>query len=128
MTFGIVASICLTACGPGFAPPDAPGVACPIITKSQFDDAKDAGALIGRGKISANGVTTLDIGPGTVRCNNMPTAKRTCVRPRDFAIEYKLSDDQPIYVLIPKQTQYRFNVHARPTPCEVVVVTQQAPS
>ena len=123
ISLGIAAGTCLSACGPSFAPPDAPTAACPTITKSQFDNAKDAGAVIGRGKVSANGVTTLDIGPGTVRCNNMPTAKKTCIRPRDFAIEYKLSDDRLIYLLIPSQTQYRFNVHARPTPCQVVVAT-----
>jgi hypothetical protein len=123
IAFGIAASMGLMACSPSFAPPNAPTAACQAITQNQFDSAIDAGAAIGRGKISANGATSLVIGAGTSHCTKVPAGKRTCIRPNDFAIEYKLSDDRLIYVLIPKQTQYRFNVTARPTPCEVIAVS-----
>ncbi len=120
----LVACLVLSACNPSFAPANAPTAACKTISKAQFDDAKDAGAAIGRGKIRASGVSSLNIGPGSSHCSKVPSGKKTCIRPNDFAIEYKLANDQLVYVLIPKQTQYRFNISARPTPCQVIVGAQ----
>jgi hypothetical protein len=118
---GLVTSLCLAACNPSFAPADAPTAACKGISKAQFDAAKEGGATIGRGKIYASGIYTLNTGPGVLHCSKVPQSQQTCIRPNDFAIEFKLNDGRLVYLLIPKQTQYRFRVNATPTPCRVVV-------
>ncbi len=118
---GLVISLGLTACSPSFGPANAPTAACKIISKAQFDAAKNNGATIGRGKIRASGIHTLDTGPSVQHCSKVPQSQKTCIRPNDFAIEYKLANDRLAYVLIPKQTQYRFTVSAKPTPCRIVV-------
>jgi hypothetical protein len=117
----LAATVCLSACNPSFAPANAPTAACKGISKAQFDRAKDNGATIGRGRIHASGISTLNTGPGVLGCSSVPQSQKTCIRPNDFAIEYKLADDRLVYVLIPKQTQYRFTVSAKPTPCRVIV-------
>jgi hypothetical protein len=118
---GLVTSLGTAACSPSFAPANAPTAACKSISKAQFDAAKDNGAAIGRGRIHASGISTLNTGPGVLHCSKVPQSQKTCIRPNDFAIEYKLPNDRLAYVLIPKRTQYRFTVSAKPTPCRIIV-------
>jgi hypothetical protein len=95
----LAACLVLSACSPSFAPANAPTAACRTISKAQFDDARDAGATIGRAKIRASGIVSLGVGPGSSHCSKVPSGKKTCIRPNDFAIEYKLANDQLVYVL-----------------------------
>lgn len=114
------ASALLSACGPSFAPHNAPGVACPIISGAEFDDAMRAGATAATATVDANGVVSLDVGPGAVRCATYRTAMKPCVRPNDFVIRYTLSDGEQVFVRVPAGSQYRFRIGATPTPCEIV--------
>jgi hypothetical protein len=124
LSSAVAATLWLSACSPSFAPANAPTAACKSISKAQFDAAKGDGVTIGRGKINASGISSLNIGPGVLHCTKVPQSQQTCIRPNDFAIEYRLPNDQLVYLLIPKQTQYRFSVSAKPTPCRVIVAAK----
>lgn len=110
----------LTACGPSYAPVNAPSRPCPEITQSQFDAALAAGAARGDARIRASGTVDLSFGPGVVHCATYRSSMRPCRRPNDLVIRYEIDGDQTRYVQVPAGSQYRFHVGGRPTTCQIV--------
>jgi hypothetical protein len=119
MCLGMASWAC--GCGPAFAPPSAAGQACRTIGQRQFDQAIASGATVARAKIHANGVVSMSTGMGSKQCSSLPKSSPTCVRSNDLVIEYRFDDNTIHYNYVPKNTQYRFTLHAKPTPCEVIV-------
>ncbi|MGE3250595.1 MAG: hypothetical protein AB7J28_13270 [Hyphomonadaceae bacterium] len=119
-TIAILALAALAACGPSYAPPNAPSRACPTITAAEYQSALDAGAARGRARVHASGMVELNNGPGVVHCATYSSGMRPCRRPNDYVIEYTLADGSVTHVRVPANAQYRFNVHRTPTHCEIV--------
>jgi len=120
--WGVAAALALlSACGPAWAPPNAPTRACETIDLAAFDAARDAGAAVGRARIHESGMVSMDIGPGVSHCATYNSTMRPCRRPNDFVIEYTQVDGAKFYVRVPANTEYRFNVHAAPNTCQIVL-------
>jgi hypothetical protein len=113
-------SVGLAACGPSYAPPDAPARACPQISAAEYEAAIAAGAASATATIAEDGVVSIRTGPGVVHCATYASAMRPCRRPNDFVIKYQLSDGEVVYNLVPAGKQYRFRAAAQPTSCEIV--------
>lgn len=111
----------LAGCGPSWAPANAPTRPCEIIDEAAFNAAREAGANVGRARIYENGTVSLDNGPGVRHCSTFTTAMKVCRRPNDYVIEYTQVDGAKFYVHVPPNTEYRFDVHAAPNTCEIVV-------
>ncbi len=111
----------LGACGPAWAPPNAPTRPCETIDLAAFDAAREEGAAVGRARIYESGMVDLQNGPGVTHCATFSSAMRPCRRPNDYVIEYTQVDGAKIYVRVPANTEYRFNVHAAPNTCEIVL-------
>lgn len=110
----------LMACGPAWAPAHAPAIPCPAISQSDFDAAVADGAARARATIGADGVVSMETGPGVVHCSTGPAANRVCRRPDDLVIRYRLGDGSDRLVRVPAGAQYRFRLAARPTTCEIL--------
>ena len=119
-SLAMVFCIALVACGPNYAPPNAPARACPQISVAEYDAAIAGGAASATATISASGMISMQAGPGIVHCATYQSSMRPCRRPNDFVIRYSLADGEQIFVRVPAQKQYRFRVQAQPTPCEIV--------
>jgi len=111
----------LGACGPAWAPPNAPTRPCETIDLAAFDAAREEGAAVGRARIYESGMVDLQNGPGVTHCATFSSAMRPCRRPNDYVIEYTQVDGAKLYVRVPANTEYRFNVHAAPNTCEIVL-------
>lgn len=112
--------VALAACGPAWAPPDAPTTPCAIIDEAGYRAAREDGAAHGRADVYANGTVNLVMGPGVVHCASYSSAMRPCRRPVDFVIEYRQAGQPTFYVRVPANAEYRFNVHAAPNTCQIV--------
>jgi len=115
-----VFAIAVSACGPTYAPPNAPALPCPQISLEEAEAALRAGAARGTARVYENGTVWLDNGPGIRHCATFTTAMRPCRRPNDYVISYTFPDETVIHVRVPANEQYRFRVGARPTTCEIV--------
>jgi hypothetical protein len=111
----------LGACGPAWAPPNAPTRPCEAIDLAAFNAAREEGAAVGRARIYESGMVDLQNGPGVTHCATFSSAMRPCRRPNDYVIEYTKVDGARLYVRVPANTEYRFNVHAAPNTCEIVL-------
>lgn len=110
----------LAACGPSYAPANAPSRPCPRITETEFAAALDAGAARGDARIRESGMVDLTFGPGRVHCATFTTAMRPCRRPNDLVIRYVVDGGETVHVRVPAGSQYRFSAQARPTTCQIV--------
>lgn len=110
----------LTGCGPAWAPPNAPAVACPRISANEFDAAIKAGATSANAVISRSGMVAMKTGAGVKYCATYQSTLRPCLRPEDFVIRYTLANGEIVHVRVPAGRQYRFRVQAQPTTCEIV--------
>lgn len=111
----------LSACGPAWAPPNAPTRPCETIDEAAFNAAREAGAAVGRARIYESGMVDLQNGPGVTHCATYSSTMRPCRRPNDYVIEYTQVDGAKLYVRVPANTEYRFNVHAVPNTCQIVL-------
>lgn len=111
----------LAACGPAWAPPDAPAHACPIISAAEFDAAVEAGATRATARIEANGTVSMDTGPGAKQCATYRNSTiRPCRRPNDFVIRYEPSDSEPFHVKVAAGEEYRFRIQNLANTCEIL--------
>lgn len=110
----------IAACGPAWAPPDAPTVPCPIIDEAGYRAAREDGAAHARADVYANGTVNLVTGPGVVQCARYSSTMRPCRRQVDFVIEYRQAGQATFYVRVPANAEYRFNVHAAPNTCQIL--------
>ena len=121
-----VALSALSACGPSFAPADAPTRACERIDRAAFDAAIAGGAVhavANLGEISSIGKPT-----GVVHCATYSgSTLKPCRRPDDFVLEARMDGQEPFYVKIPKNTDYRFHANLGADFCKIIL-PYQAPS
>jgi len=110
----------LGACGPAWAPPNAPTIPCATITQAEFQAALDAGAARGTARIFESGMVDLTNGPGVQHCATYNSTMRPCRRPNDYVIDYTTVEGEHIYVRVPANEEYRFNVRSRPHTCELL--------
>lgn len=111
----------LSACGPAWAPPNAPTRPCETIDEAAFNAAREAGAAVGRARIYESGMVDLQNGPGVSHCATFTSAMKPCRRPNDYVIEYTQVDGAKFYVRVPANTEYRFNVNAAPNTCQIIL-------
>lgn len=111
----------LSACGPSWAPPNAPTRPCETIDAAAFNAAREGGAAVGRARIHESGMVSMDIGPGVSHCATYTSTMRPCRRPNDLVIEYTQVNGELLYVRVPANTEYRFNVQAVPNTCQIVL-------
>ncbi|MBL8544954.1 MAG: hypothetical protein JNL81_00735 [Hyphomonadaceae bacterium] len=116
-----LAVVALAACGPAWAPPNAPTRPCDIVDAAAFNAAREGGAAVGRARIHDNGVVSLTTGPGVQHCATYNSSMKPCRRPNDYVIEYTQTDGGIFYVHIPANTAYRFNVRAAPNTCQIIL-------
>lgn len=114
----------LAACGPQWARPDAPTRPCDVIDEAAFNEAREAGAAVGRARIYENGTVSLGNGPGITHCATYTSTMRPCRRPNDYVIEYTQVDGEKLYVRVPANTEYRFDVRAVPNTCQIMLPPQ----
>jgi hypothetical protein len=114
----------LAGCGPSWAPPNAPTRPCDIVSEAQATAAREAGAASGRADVRADGSVWLSTGPGVQHCASYSSTMRPCRRPNDYVIEYTQPNGENFFVLVPRNTEYRFNVHAAPNTCQIVLPLQ----
>jgi acetyl esterase/lipase len=110
----------LAACGPAYAPLNAPTVPCATISQAEYQTFRDNGAASAVARIHESGMVDMTAGPGVVHCATFNSSIRPCRRPNDFVIAYTLEDGSQTYVHVPPNTEYRFVVRARPTTCQVL--------
>lgn len=110
----------LAACGPSFAPLNAPTVPCANISEAQYTTFRENGAAYAVARIHESGMVEMTAGPGVSHCATFNSSIRPCRRPNDFVIEYTLVDGSKHYVHVPANTEYRFVVSARPTTCQIL--------
>jgi len=111
----------LGACGPSWAPPNAPSMPCATITQAEYEAAIDAGAARATARIHEGGMISMDTGPGVVHCATYSGSTiRPCRRPVDFVINYTTAEGDTIYVRVPANEEYRFRSGNRPHTCEVL--------
>lgn len=116
----VLALAMLSGCGPSWAPANAPTTPCEIVDEAAASAAREAGAAFGRARIHESGMVSLNNGPGIEHCATFSSAMRPCRRPNDYVIEYTPVEGDKFFVLVPANTEYRFNVHAAPNTCQVV--------
>lgn len=117
----VVTAAALTACGPSYAPPNAPSRPCPEITQAEFEAALEAGAARGDARVYPSGMVDMRFGSGVVHCATFSSTLRPCRRPNDLVIRYEFENGaQTRYVRAEAGSQYRFHVGARPTTCQIV--------
>lgn len=117
----MVSLLALAACGPAWAPANAPTAPCETIGEAAYRVALDAGAASAHAEIHDDGSVAMANGPGVVHCSTFTSALRVCRRPVDLVIVYTQTDGAKLYVRVPANTEYRFNVHAAPNTCQVVL-------
>lgn len=110
----------LAACGPTWSRPGSPAYACPTITQAEYEQAIAAGAARATARIHTNGVVDLQSGPGVQHCATYSSTPRVCRRPVDYVIAYTTAEDDQIYVRVPANAEFRFDVHNRPHTCEIL--------
>lgn len=116
----IIAASALTACGPSYAPANAPSRPCPEINEAAFNTALDNGAARGDATIHTSGTVDMRFGPGVTHCATFSSALRPCRRPNDLVIRYAVEGGQTLFVHVPAGADYRFHASARPTTCQIV--------
>lgn len=116
--------LALGACGPGFAPANAPSEACPQITAEEYAAAIEDGAAQATAKVSEGGMVSMETGPGIVHCATYNSSIKPCRRPNEFVIRYSFASGDVIHVRVPAETEYRFRIAAQPTTCEIVLAAQ----
>lgn len=118
---GSLALALLTACGPSYAPANAPSRPCPEISEADFQAALDEGAARGDATIYRSGTVDLRFGPGIEHCATWRSSMRPCRRPNDLVIRYDFEDgSQTRYVRAAAGREYRFHPSARPTTCQII--------
>lgn len=113
--------LALAACGPSWAPANAPTAPCETIEEAAYQAALNAGAASARAEVHNDGSVAMTNGPGAVQCSTYTSAQRVCRRPVDLVIAYTQADGAKLFVRVPANTEYRFNVHAAPNTCQVVL-------
>lgn len=116
----ILLALSAAACGPSYAPVDAPSRPCPEITEAEFQSALDDGAARGDARVYSSGTVNLRFGPGVEHCATFNAPLRPCRRPVDLVIRYEFDDGSVRHVRAAAGSQYRFNAGAQPTTCEIV--------
>lgn len=117
----VLALATLAACGPAWAPPNAPTRPCDTIDEATFNAARENGAASGRARIYESGMVSLDNGPGVQHCATYSSTMRPCRRPNDYVIEYTQADGAKLYVRVEANSEYRFDVRARPHTCQIML-------
>ncbi len=108
----------LTSCEPAIS---GTARACYAIDEAAYRAAIASGAAAGTGTINDAGISTLSTS-GTKHCTRFRgRGSKPCIRPVDFVIKYTVADESVHYVRVPAGVPHRFNAHARPTPCEVII-------
>jgi hypothetical protein len=108
----------LTSCEPAIS---GTARACYAIDEAAYRAAIASGAAVGTGTINDAGISTLSTS-GTMYCKRFRgRGSKPCIRPVDFVIKYTVADESIRYVRVPAGVPHRFNAHARPTPCEVII-------
>lgn len=120
----VIWAVSLAACGPAWAPPSAPSTPCEIVDEATATAAREAGAAFGRARIYENGVVDIRTGPGVQHCATYRSSMKPCRRPNDYVIEYTQTNGEIFFVRVPANTAYRFNVHAAPNTCQIVLPPQ----
>ena len=110
----------LAACGPSWAPPNAPAHACETISEAAFNQALEAGAARGDAEIHESGMVSLNNGPGVVHCATYTSTMKPCRRPNDYVIRYATPQGETLHVRVQAGEEYRFNVRNRPHTCEIL--------
>jgi hypothetical protein len=122
-TLGLAGCLALlAACGPAWAPPNAPARPCDIVDAAAAAAAREAGAAFARARVSEGGMVSMETGPGVVHCATYTSAMKPCRRPNDFVIEYTPSEGEAFFVLVPANAEYRFRAQAVPNTCEIVLL------
>ena len=117
----VAPALALACCGPAYAPPGAPTHPCPNISAAGYDAAIEAGAARATAYVRANGIVSMETGPGIVHCATFRTsAMLPCKRPNDFVIHYTVEGGEPFHVRVPAGEEYRFNVRRLPNTCEIL--------
>lgn len=110
----------LAACGPAWAPPNAPTTPCETISEARYTQLREEGAAHGRARVYENGTVMLSNGPGITHCATFTSAMRPCRRPNEYVIEYTPPDGAKFYVHVPANAEYRFSANALPNTCQIV--------
>lgn len=116
----LLAAALLAGCGPAWAPPNAPAHACATVNETEFNQALATGAARGDAQIHASGMVSLNNGPGVVHCATYSSTMRPCRRPNDYVIRYATEEGGALFVRVPANEEYRFNVRGRPHTCEIL--------
>lgn len=107
----------LAACGPAVGGTPKP---CLPIDEAMFEAKVAGGAASARAELFADGTSNL-VTSGVQSCTKVSKAMKVCERQADFVIRYDVPSGPALHVLVPQNTPYRFNVHARPTTCELLI-------
>ncbi len=95
--------------------------ACYAIDEAAYRAAIASGAASGTGTVNEAGVASLSAS-GTKHCGRYRgLGPKPCIRPVDFVIKYTVADGSIRFVRVPAGVAHRFNVNARPTPCELII-------
>lgn len=117
--------LALLGCGPAWAPADAPSRPCERIDRAGFEAAVSAGATRATADIGDGGVFSVTTGPGVVHCATAQgSTLKPCRRPNDFVIEVRQANQEPQFVRVPKNTEYRFRAGRGADICEIVLPPQ----
>lgn len=112
----LVAGLALSACEPAMTGSAKP---CEAISEANYRAALAAGAASGSATIHPDGRVSLETA-GIEHCAKYKGKLKVCRRPYDYVIRYTLADGSTHFVKVPAGERYRFNVHARPTTCEIL--------
>jgi hypothetical protein len=111
----------LAACGPSWAPANAPAHPCPRISAAEYERAIGAGAAQAKVNVSAAGTTMLRSGPGIVHCATFKTSTlNPCRRPNDLVIRYEVENGETFHVRVEVGEEYRFRIANLPNTCEIL--------
>ncbi|MBL8550053.1 MAG: hypothetical protein JNJ73_08700 [Hyphomonadaceae bacterium] len=111
----------LAACGPAWAPGDAPSHPCPRISAAEFERAIADGATRGTVRVFASGVSDRITGPGVEHCATFKgSAIKPCRRPNDYVLSFEIESGESFYVRVEAGEEYRFRPQNAPNTCEIL--------
>ena len=105
----------LSACEPVAVGAPRP---CEAIDEMAYHQALDRGAAKAQARIHPDGMVDLKTS-GIEHCSTGKGLRKVCERPGEYVLHYVLADGSDAWVRVPEGATYRFNVHARPTTCEM---------
>lgn len=105
---------------PGGAPGSPPSRPCPTITQAAFEAALAGGAIRGTARVSADGTSELQFGPGVTNCATGRGMLRPCKRLTDLVIAYQAAGAAPFFVRVPAEAEYLCRPGKTPNTCEIL--------